>query len=179
MFLFRRAWPRSWRTKERYETDTKLDACWGWCFWVGRTSSILGFLTSLLSCSIAAAQNTTIFLAKPNDRFSDIPRHPEEVDACNLCVICTKDNGEDDSPLECDKCDAPYHLKCLDPPLGAVPEGEWFCPDCEDDPGAPVGKWAQPKKKRAKVKSKATAIKRSASGEDSDGMDTGKLQFWE
>lgn len=29
------------------------------------------------------------------------------------------------------QCDRPYHLKCLDPPLEAVPEGEWFCPDCD------------------------------------------------
>jgi len=103
-----------------------------------------------------------------------MPRHPEEVDAPSFCVICNKDTGEDDSPLECDKCDAPYHLKCLDPPLDAVPEGEWFCPDCEDDPGAPVGKWAPPKKKKAKSKARATAAKRSASGEDIDEMDTGK-----
>jgi len=102
-----------------------------------------------------------------------MPRHPEEVDAPSLCVICNNDNGEDDSPLECDKCDAPYHLKCLDPPLDAVPEGEWFCPDCEDDPGAPVGKWA-PKKKKGKSKPRATAAKRSASGEYIDEMDTGK-----
>lgn len=29
-------------------------------------------------------------------------------------------------------------MKCLSPPLDAVPDGEWFCPDCEADPGAPV-----------------------------------------
>jgi hypothetical protein len=133
-------------------------------------------ISSPLSCSIAAAQNTTVLLARPNDKFSDMPRHPEEVDAPSLCVICNKDNGEEDSPLECDKCDAPYHLRCLDPPLDAVPEGEWFCPGCEDDPGAPVGKWAPPKRKKTKAKSKsrATAAKRSASGEDSEEMDTGK-----
>lgn len=37
------------------------------------------------------------------------------------------------------QCDNPYHLKCLDPPLDAVPEGEWFCLECEANPGAPVG----------------------------------------
>jgi len=125
---------------------------------------------SALFHSIAAAQNTTIFLAQPNDKFSDLPRHPEEVDAPNLCVTCNKDNGEDDSPLECDKCDAPYHLRCLRPPLDAVPEGEWFCPNCEDDPGAPVGKWASPKK----AKTKSRVPKRLASGEDSEDSNTGK-----
>lgn len=28
------------------------------------------------------------------------------------------------------KCDYPYHLSCLNPPLSAVPDGEWFCPRC-------------------------------------------------
>ena len=46
------------------------------------------------------------------------------------------------------QCDNPYHLACLDPPLDAVPEGEWFCPDCEEEPGAPVivGAGKKPKK---------------------------------
>ena len=36
------------------------------------------------------------------------------------------------------QCDDPYHLSCLTPPLSAVPDGEWFCPECAADPGAPV-----------------------------------------
>ena len=52
------------------------------------------------------------------------------------------------------KCDSPWHLKCLDPPLDAVPDGEWFCPDCEEDPGAAVGAWATAKKSKSKAKAK-------------------------
>jgi hypothetical protein len=37
------------------------------------------------------------------------------------------------------QCDSPYHLGCLIPPLDAVPDGEWFCPRCLLDPGAPIG----------------------------------------
>ncbi|KAF9483052.1 RCC1/BLIP-II [Pholiota conissans] len=120
---------------------------------------------------IAAGQNTTCILAKPTEKFSDMPRHPEDVDPPVVCVGCKKDYGDDDSPLECDKCDAPWHLQCLDPPLDAVPDGEWFCPDCEDDPGAPVGKW-RTEKKPNKTKSKT---KRAASpgGENHDAMETG------
>ncbi|KAL4249963.1 Protein RCC2 [Abortiporus biennis] len=87
---------------------------------------------------VAGAQNTSLFLAEPNDKFSDLPRHPEELDAPEHCVVCNKDHGENDSPLECDKCDHPYHLKCLDPPLDAIPDGEWFCPACEEDPERPI-----------------------------------------
>ena len=41
--------------------------------------------------------------------------------------------------LNAAQCDHPYHIKCLDPPLDAVPDGEWFCPECEETPGAPIG----------------------------------------
>lgn len=67
---------------------------------------------SLLACwysvymtpsSVAAGQHTTLFLAKPNVKFSDLPRHPLEVDAPELCIVCDKDNGDDDPALECDK----------------------------------------------------------------------------
>ena len=53
------------------------------------------------------------------------------------------------------QCDAPYHLTCLNPPLSAVPEGEWFCPKCIATPGAPVGRWAQLAEAQAGAKRKA------------------------
>lgn len=107
-----------------------------------------------LAHSIAAAQSTTFFLARPNEKFADLPRHPVDVEAPELCVVCRKDTGD---PLECEKvirpqfsgialadaqstspvsqCEYPYHLECLSPPLSAVPDGEWFCPKCEQKPG--------------------------------------------
>ena len=57
--------------------------------------------------SVAAGQHTTLFLAKPNEKFSDLPRHPE-VDAPELCLVCNKDNGDDDLALECDKVRLSY-----------------------------------------------------------------------
>ncbi|GLB41420.1 putative regulator of chromosome condensation (RCC1) repeat [Lyophyllum shimeji] len=90
---------------------------------------------------IAAGQNTTVFLAKPNEKMSELPRHPEDVQPPPLCVVCGTERGEDDSPLACDKCDAPYHLGCLTPALSAVPPGEWFCVECTRKPGAPIGRY--------------------------------------
>ncbi|RXW21784.1 hypothetical protein EST38_g4073 [Candolleomyces aberdarensis] len=102
-------------------------------------------LTGIEVFDIAAGQNTTIFLAKPNDKFSDLPRHPEDVQPPVVCGKCRKDDGD---PLECDKCDAPWHLHCLSPPLSEIPEGEWFCPLCTaDKPGAPVGAYWKKLKK--------------------------------
>jgi hypothetical protein len=95
----------------------------------------------------------------PNEKYSELPRHPVELDTPDECMICRKDDGD---PLACDKvrtrtlandcmcdyshvrpprmqCDKPYHYKCLTPPLSGIPDGEWFCPECMRHPGAPVG----------------------------------------
>ena len=112
-------------------------------------------LTRIIRRSIAAGQNTAFFLATPNEKYSDLQRHPAELDTPDECLICHQDNGD---PLACDKvrdllpvhrvdthpshtsqCDNPYHHTCLSPPLAAIPDGEWFCPSCVRYPGAPVG----------------------------------------
>ena len=30
----------------------------------------------------------------------------------------------------CDNCDCGWHMYCLPVALQAVPEGDWYCPDC-------------------------------------------------
>ncbi|KAH9988564.1 regulator of chromosome condensation 1/beta-lactamase-inhibitor protein II [Russula vinacea] len=85
---------------------------------------------------VIGGQNTTLFLVTPNEKYSDLPRHPVELDTPEECMICHKDDGD---PLACDKCDKPYHFTCLTPPLAAIPDGEWFCPECVRHPGAPIG----------------------------------------
>ncbi|KAG6810944.1 hypothetical protein H0H92_009685 [Tricholoma furcatifolium] len=109
------------------------------------TRSVL--LSGIEILDIAAGQNTTVFLAKPNDKMSDLPRHPVDIEPPALCVVCNTEHGEDDSPLECDKCDSHYHLGCLKPPLSAVPDGEWFCVQCQREPGAPIGQYPKRKSK--------------------------------
>ncbi|KAJ7746825.1 regulator of chromosome condensation 1/beta-lactamase-inhibitor protein II [Mycena maculata] len=123
-------------------------------------------LSGVTVIDIAAGQNTTLFLAKPTGKYSDLPRHPIDVDPPEACIQCGEDHGEDvDDVLECEKCDAPYHLGCLTPPLESIPEGEWFCPDCEENPGASVGaaaKKLQSKslKRKAEAPAKAGAPKK-------------------
>jgi len=80
---------------------------------------------------IAAGAHTTFFLASPNGKLSDRERYPE-VDSIEECLVCKKPDDEEGGAtlLECEKCENPYHLHCLTPPLSAVPEGEWFCPKC-------------------------------------------------
>ncbi|TBU47473.1 RCC1/BLIP-II [Dichomitus squalens] len=124
-------------------------------------------LTGIDVIQVAAGQNTTFLLARPNEKFSELPRHPFDVNPPDICVVCDQDNGEDDSPLECDKCDYPYHLKCLDPPLDAVPDGEWFCPECKAEPGAPVS--TDGVRRKPKVK-KAAALDEDVDGSPKPGQ---------
>uniref|UniRef100_A0A0W0FCX5 PHD-type domain-containing protein n=1 Tax=Moniliophthora roreri TaxID=221103 RepID=A0A0W0FCX5_MONRR len=144
---------------------------------------------------IAAGQNTTLFLARPpppdapapqanggaktaededeeeGDKWSNLPRYPEEVvDTPELCLVCGKDNGDDDSPLECEKCDNPYHLSCLNPPLKAIPDGEWFCPKCEATPGAALRGYTAPSYKKSASGSEPTS---AAMDVDEDEEDKG------
>ena len=58
----------------------------------------------------------------------------------------------------------------MDPPLDAIPDGEWFCPDCEDDLGGSVvvGAGRKPQK-RAKKADADVGQKRKASGKDATG----------
>jgi hypothetical protein len=46
------------------------------------------------------------------------------------CELCHS-GADDDNMLICDGCDKLFHLYCLDPPLEKVPDGDWFCLECE------------------------------------------------
>ncbi|KIR62535.1 hypothetical protein I314_03480 [Cryptococcus bacillisporus CA1873] len=78
---------------------------------------------------VAGGAFFTLFLARPNSALSDLDRYPIHINSASLCLVCNTDH-EQDAPLECERCDQPYHIGCLSPPLSAVPEGEWFCPEC-------------------------------------------------
>jgi hypothetical protein len=55
------------------------------------------------------------------------------------CLACGKDDDHNNL-MFCDICDNEYHYYCLDPPLKAVPKGDWFCIKCK-----PAHKAPQPK----------------------------------
>lgn len=74
-------------------------------------------------CSVAAGQNTTFFLARPNEKLSELPRHPMQLEGVpETCVICEEEKGDDDSPLECEKVRDLYSVlemwACADPAAG-------------------------------------------------------------
>uniref|UniRef100_A0A8C9W4P5 Bromodomain adjacent to zinc finger domain 2B n=1 Tax=Scleropages formosus TaxID=113540 RepID=A0A8C9W4P5_SCLFO len=45
------------------------------------------------------------------------------------CQVCRKGDNED-LLLLCDGCDKGCHTYCHKPKMTAIPEGDWFCPDC-------------------------------------------------
>lgn len=45
------------------------------------------------------------------------------------CMVCHNTDNTD-KILLCDGCDTEWHMYCLEPPLGQVPEEDWFCPKC-------------------------------------------------
>ncbi|GIL77812.1 hypothetical protein Vretifemale_7305 [Volvox reticuliferus] len=53
-----------------------------------------------------------------------------EDDDVEFCVGC-KRSEPSDTMLLCDGCDVPCHTHCLRPALQEVPEGAWFCWECE------------------------------------------------
>jgi hypothetical protein len=64
--------------------------------------------------SIAAGAFCTLFLARPNPELTEVPRWPKHIKTPDICVVCNTKEGD---PLECERCDMPYHLGCIDPPL--------------------------------------------------------------
>ena len=61
------------------------------------------------------------------------PKHSTTaaVDTSAPCVVC---RGTDNAALMvvCDACESVCHLACADPPLSAVPPGDWFCSTCAE-----------------------------------------------
>eukprot|EP00537_Pseudo-nitzschia_pungens_P013217 CAMPEP_0172392090 /NCGR_PEP_ID=MMETSP1061-20121228/8328_1 /TAXON_ID=37318 /ORGANISM="Pseudo-nitzschia pungens, Strain cf. pungens" /LENGTH=506 /DNA_ID=CAMNT_0013122865 /DNA_START=310 /DNA_END=1830 /DNA_ORIENTATION=+ len=52
------------------------------------------------------------------------------------CLSCGRDDDHANLLL-CEACEAEYHTYCLDPPLRAVPAGDWFCAECKASMGQP------------------------------------------
>ena len=45
-----------------------------------------------------------------------------------LPILVIMAGADRDDALQCER---PFHLNCLSPPLTNVPEGEWFCDECQ------------------------------------------------
>jgi phage terminase small subunit len=61
----------------------------------------------------------------------EVDEDDEDDGKCRYCFEDTCDEVGNEMLL-CDSCNGGWHMKCLDPPLDQVPEGEWMCPECVD-----------------------------------------------
>ena len=51
--------------------------------------------------------------------------------SCQFCF-----SGENEAQLLlCDGCDKGYHMYCFKPKMDIVPDGDWFCFECQNKVG--------------------------------------------
>ncbi|XP_026824930.1 E3 ubiquitin-protein ligase UHRF1 isoform X2 [Ooceraea biroi] len=73
------------------------------------------------------------------------------------CKICAGKHDEH-YLLLCDECNYAFHLSCLDPPLTAIPDEDyWYCPECKNDDSEIVK--AGERLKQSKKKSSVREVK--------------------
>ncbi|KAM5157640.1 E3 ubiquitin-protein ligase UHRF1 [Mantella aurantiaca] len=88
----------------------------------------------------------------------DNPRVKCRVCACHVCG----GKQDPDKQLLCDECDMAFHMYCLDPPLSALPDEDWYCPECRIDTSEVVlaGEKLKESKRKAKMPSASSSCQR-------------------
>ena len=88
-----------------------------------------------------ASSTYKIYVAPDGARFKSFVKARAYADG-PYCVACgSGDDPEGNDILLCDTrgCMQAWHMKCLREPLDAVPDGNWYCPECMDrGPAQPV-----------------------------------------
>ncbi|EGZ10371.1 hypothetical protein PHYSODRAFT_563445 [Phytophthora sojae] len=91
------------------------------------------FTFNRLDADISAGANRlrSIFNRLFEQWITDVPPNTPVTHLASeeLCRQCGQMNAQE-SMLLCDSCDAAYHAFCLQPPLAAIPPGNWYCPRC-------------------------------------------------
>ncbi|KAJ1850354.1 hypothetical protein LPJ57_008162, partial [Coemansia sp. RSA 486] len=54
------------------------------------------------------------------------------------CEVC-RSGENDEKMLICDGCDRGFHMYCLNPPLNAIPNNDWYCDSCVLSAGSDFG----------------------------------------
>ena len=82
---------------------------------------------------------------------------------CKECG-CTECGGKtpEDKIVVCDECEYGIHFYCLEEPIEELPEGDWYCPLCRNDPAEIVkaGDMVKYGKSRIKMPSRQKMVKR-------------------
>ncbi|KAJ1921622.1 hypothetical protein IWQ60_006714 [Tieghemiomyces parasiticus] len=89
---------------------------------------------------------------------------------CNVCG----GKEDEDKTLVCEECQMYFHMACLPTPLTEVPDEDWFCHHCYNDPNTVIAPGEDPtklSKKRAKMPS-ATSTRNWGGGMACAGLTT-------
>ncbi|XP_076934868.1 origin of replication complex subunit 1A-like [Bidens hawaiensis] len=108
---------------------------------------------------------------REDDSIEDEP----EIEECRVCFKVGRG-----VMIECDDCLGGFHLRCLKPPLRAVPDGDWICGYCEGRklgkdvklPEAPEGKKVRRTAKEKLLSSDLWAVRIESLWKETDGS------FW-
>ena len=96
---------------------------------LAQTTTILQQCTAYVSGVLPTIASNLAHCHLP---YIDGTLHPElaHPTANLICNMCTFPNV-DALMLLCDICSSGWHTHCLQPPLDAVPKGDWICPNCK------------------------------------------------
>ena len=83
----------------------------------------LGYVQTAASAKLAVT--AAMLLAVSNSAEEDADT------ACSCCGSTWWSDGNEMLLCEGEGCSSGWHLQCLQPPLGEVPEGTWLCPVCQ------------------------------------------------
>ncbi|TMW68172.1 hypothetical protein Poli38472_007844 [Pythium oligandrum] len=109
--------------EQRYELFLQdVNLVWTNCFTFNRLDAEISKCANRLRSIFSRLFETWISTQPPQTQVAQLPSEEQ----CRHCAQ-TQDS---ERMLLCDSCDAAYHLFCLDPPLPAIPSGDWFCPKC-------------------------------------------------
>ena len=87
----------------------------------------------LISCKDCGNSTHPTCLKYTPELIERIKSSPWQCLDCKSCGYCHK-AAYSNRMLFCDACDKGFHMECLVPPLSSLPEGQWICPACVEEP---------------------------------------------
>ena len=118
---------------------------------------------------LSASNTYKVYCAPDGSRFRSMVEARRAIEGPS-CIACG--NGDETPGNEIILCDAKgcksaFHLACLEVPLDAVPEGDWYCPECVRRPDR-----HQSRRQRQQPQQEETGGGASSGGMDSWMIDT-------
>ncbi|KAJ2559780.1 hypothetical protein EV175_000165 [Coemansia sp. RSA 1933] len=99
------------------------------------------------SSPVGNARSINTAMEINSDKKEEPPQEEIKCDHCNNkpttpckscgCYYCGLKDDEEHT-LACDECGSFFHMRCLPEPLTKIPEDDWYCELCKNDPSAVI-----------------------------------------